>query len=400
VLFQKPIYFIVGFDLYIHEIISVLTILFTMPILFFYFNKNRNKSIEFSIILFIGVSILSSLLNSYSSVFQSTLGVFYLLKAPLFIYVIIKLGITKKIINLTFKILLYYSLCSVVFQFLQIIVPNISILTSGFIESGTAHSNFSRASGLLGSANQTAQLYIVTYLVSRILGRKMISLVHLFLFLGILLTVSNLGVIVFGIVLTLEIVFVQRKVFLLIPVSFILLIVIFSYGQSFLFRFGQMYDLIIINQTYFRIEAYKQMLLILSNYPYFGLGPGYYGGSVAAIFGSEYHNEYHTFDYFYNSINKPKTLDAFFPHLISEIGLLGTLVYLNIYNKFFKLLNFHKNMKGRENFILLKILILIFLFSGISMLIIENEFGSIFTMLIGMAFLKSHENIDKRITNA
>ena len=77
-------------------------------------------------------------------------------------------------------------------------------------------------------------------------------------------------------------------------------------------------------RTYYTEEGLK----LFQENPVIGVGPGRYGGSVATIFPSPVYHEY--------NIRSPRAwsgiaqADIFYPHLLAELGLLGSLFFFYI----------------------------------------------------------------------
>ena len=93
--------------------------------------------------------------------------------------------------------------------------------------------------------------------------------------------------------------------------------------------------------SYFRLFAYLQALQIWVHNPSFGAGPGMFGGVISVLFGSPYYTEWPS--YFQEYLLSARTIDAFWPSLLAELGVFGFVTYSLIF------LNIYKALKSASN---------------------------------------------------
>jgi len=80
---------------------------------------------------------------------------------------------------------------------------------------------------------------------------------------------------------------------------------------------------------YYRSFTYLQALKVFLDHPFIGAGPGMFGGLASVIFHSPYYNEWPP--YFRGKIYSFGSLDAFWPSIFAEVGLLGFMAYIYIW---------------------------------------------------------------------
>jgi len=82
-------------------------------------------------------------------------------------------------------------------------------------------------------------------------------------------------------------------------------------------------------ELYYRSFTYLEALRIFINHPVIGAGPGMFGGLASVMFHSPYYNDWPTF--YRNMIYNLGSLDAFWPSILAELGVIGFLAYLYIW---------------------------------------------------------------------
>lgn len=92
----------------------------------------------------------------------------------------------------------------------------------------------------------------------------------------------------------------------------------------------------------YRVIYIHKSIEIIADNPVFGVGPGKFGGWVSINYHKSYIYELYKF-----STDGISSIDMFFPHLIGELGILGFLIYLNLYFRHFV---FFKNEIPKTSF--------------------------------------------------
>ncbi len=82
-------------------------------------------------------------------------------------------------------------------------------------------------------------------------------------------------------------------------------------------------------QLYYRSFTYFEAIRIFLEHPVFGAGPGMFGGLASVLFRSPYYSEWPTF--YRNMIYNLGSLDAFWPSIFAELGIVGFLAYFCIW---------------------------------------------------------------------
>jgi hypothetical protein len=361
-----------GFKLKFDELLLfILNMIFLLYIINKIFIKNKLYHIELFLVIFFLVLMISSLINCSNGILQKILGSYFLIKSLNILYLTYRFGLSIKWIKKIFRLIIFIAIISVAVQIIQFIYPNIYSISGGLIPAPYVKDNFIRCTGILGAPNRTAQLYVIAYLIGRLNGKKIFSYYTFIYIIGLFLASSNLSIFSFLMVVLIDTMRHSKK--LIFPLSILISIVLSYFGDSFLFRIKQLYQLAYENETYFRLYAFFNSLDVLSNNIFFGVGPGMYGGSVASIMGSPVNIQYHLFDYYGNSKEMPTTIDMFWPHLWAEVGLVGTLSFLIIFIYFYK----NNSKKNSSDLFFINLLIFVMLFFGISTFSLESTFASI-----------------------
>ncbi len=85
---------------------------------------------------------------------------------------------------------------------------------------------------------------------------------------------------------------------------------------------------------YYRSFTYKEAFHVFLDHPIIGAGPGMFGGVASVIFKSPYYDNWPAF--YRGMIYKMGSLDAFWPSILAELGILGFLAYLFVWKLLYK----------------------------------------------------------------
>ena len=86
--------------------------------------------------------------------------------------------------------------------------------------------------------------------------------------------------------------------------------------------------------SYFRFYAMMKSFEIWADYPWFGVGPGRFGGFVSTLFYSPIYAKYN-FDWFGMGLNQ---IDLYWPQVWTEVGIFGLIFYGGALYGFYSLL--------------------------------------------------------------
>ncbi len=102
---------------------------------------------------------------------------------------------------------------------------------------------------------------------------------------------------------------------------------------------------------YYRSFAYLEALKLFATSPLFGVGPGMFGGVVSVLFDSPYYEGWP--DAFMEMVQRMGSLDAFWPVVLAETGLVGLISYIFIWRGLYrKIRNSSLIFKIKENTVL------------------------------------------------
>lgn len=124
---------------------------------------------------------------------------------------------------------------------------------------------------------------------------------------------------------------------------------------------------------------------VVSDNPFFGTGPGTYGGWVSINYNSS--AVYDQYDFTTDGIS---SIDMFFPHLLGELGFFGFVIYLGFLIRpinYFKKYFFLSNDVQLRYVCFVSILICLMLMTiGLFSIALENQMiVGIFAVIIGLS---------------
>ncbi len=90
-------------------------------------------------------------------------------------------------------------------------------------------------------------------------------------------------------------------------------------------------------EVYYRSFGYHEAYTLIKQNLFFGVGPGMFGGPVSVMFHSPYYADWPQF--YYKMLNKIGNMDSFWPSLVAEVGIIGSVFYLIMWLIFFLKIN-------------------------------------------------------------
>ena len=244
------------------------------------------------------------------------------------------------------------------------------------------------AIGIFDNANKNAQFLLFAGLAVLLVPKTRISRKwYLTLFIiAIFLSGSRQALLAMGLFVTCAVLFYpdiskKTKLFILLGGGFLVLLLALFLGGVLFSRFSEV-SRVIEGGEYFRLKALLICLHVFMENPVTGLGPGSFGGAVANISNSPFHDKYDLFAHWIGYESRPTTIDMFWPHYLAETGLLGIAIYSNfiirIVSKLFNI------AKSNAKAIYLVAFLFAVLFMGLFSFILESNFvGLVFFALCG-----------------
>jgi len=311
----------------------------------------------FTLIIFSIVGLISGVINM-NSIFITSYGVFYYIKYFLLIFVYAAFFKSINDFNKIFRVLL---ITAVIVGFVAFLQEVVALLFRHILEDSandTATSiinsmviNITRDDLLHNVDNWRLGIYRVSSMMSHynLLGfyslfiltlylytvKKMNPFYLISLFSGIYFSVSRIALVGL-IILCIMQVMRGRKwmiMFMIIPMC----VFIYSFGalSEFNLKDKQVMSEVVVsdgqrvgyNMTY-RQYARNVAMEIWKDYPFWGVGPGMFGGVAAKKSNSPFYEEY---NFSPNLLNHFSDLDQFWPQALAETGIIGTIVFFNVY---------------------------------------------------------------------
>lgn len=166
-----------------------------------------------------------------------------------------------------------------------------------------------------GSHNYLGVYAVLVFFLAYGIGTPFSKFSQLNLLLLIVLTVSRQAWISFAAIYLLY----KRRVVLMVSLPIFVALIIYSFGEK-----GE------LDPTgYFRYFAFLQSLKILAEHPFTGVGPGMFGDLASIIWDSPVYQDWPPF--MKKFAFETGGLDQFWPLIWGEFGIIGLLLYANIF---------------------------------------------------------------------
>ena len=168
-------------------------------------------------------------------------------------------------------------------------------------------------------------------------------------------------------------------VYMLLAIVFLIVFEI-----NFISRLSQ-FNLETLENDMYRVHFLIKSIEIFLNNPFFGVGPGKFGGWVSINYSESYVYAMYAFN-----TDRISSIDMFFPHLIVELGVFGFLAYLMFFIKPF--LYYLKILRGQCNksvffFSLIPVLMIpmVLLIGWFSISLETQLFFGMYVLLLGIS---------------
>jgi hypothetical protein len=167
-------------------------------------------------------------------------------------------------------------------------------------------------------------LFILTFYLYT--ARKMNFMIFLAVFMGILFSISRVAYAGFLFLIGLKISKRWRMLIILVIFLFVVSYLYILFFQDFdpSNRFGNLtFQEESSDLEKFRRLAMNKSMEVWKDYPFWGAGPGMFGGAVAFKYHSPVYEEYN----FFQILTFIYSLDQFWPQLLAEMGIIGAVTF-------------------------------------------------------------------------
>ncbi len=310
----------------------------------------------FTLIVFSIIGFISGVINS-NLLMVTSYGVFYYIKYFLIIFIYAAFFKSFSDYNKIFRVLL---ITAVIVGFVAFLEEAAALFIRHILEDSTNDSAISTINSifinithdnLLHVRNWRVGIYRVSSMMSHynLLGIYSLSILALYLYnakkinplylfsllSGVYFSVSRValaGLIILCIMQAMK----GRKwmiMFMIIPMS--VFVYQFNPSSEFNMKDKQMMSEIdavdgqrIVDNMTYRQYGRNIAMEIWKDHPFWGVGPGMFGGNVAKKSKSPFYEEYN----FSTTLHKKfSDLDQFWPQALAETGIIGTIVFFNVY---------------------------------------------------------------------
>lgn len=306
--------------LWVDEFLIVMAfILFSFGLSYYGRIKKGAAAILFSLLFLVIIGVISALCNGNPLIISGG-GIFNYVKNFLVIPIFCLFVIPKKEVVSLYKILHWLAL----FLCLVAILQEIAFFLGFSVEKMGVHFvdlrfGFMRTPSLLGHPNVFGLYALLFFILDFSLHRRLRGQNLLFL-LGIILSGSRVSWVALCFAFLYLLIQKNKKIvvgiFALISAIVVILTPYLSTAKE------------LTSETYFRRYTILKSLGIWEDHPFWGVGPGMYGGWITPSFFSPVFKKYQFALQWIETIKRHRTLDCFWFQNLAEIGLLGTLNFI------------------------------------------------------------------------
>jgi hypothetical protein len=342
-------------------------------------------------LLLVLLAFISGLISSYGTILASIGGIIWVYK-PLFAFLLgWSINLEKDYAKKALRFLFYISIISAIFTLLQFFYGPLNPFFYGRINPFGFHLSSSGIVGFMDNPNKNGFILLFGFLYSTFTKNKYKSFYQLIFIISILFVQSRQVLIALLLLLIYEYI-IRRKNYNILLYMLLGMSVLFYFFQETLFSRFKEFDKILETGNYFRLKAILIGFEVLKSNLLFGTGPGTFGGIIAHLTDSLVHVEYKLFDHwkYYRNLSKvPVTIDMYWPHLIVEVGLIGTSVNFIFYRLIYKSLKIKKTNSSKG---FLRLLFLTVIFMSFFSMALEASYIAIPIFLILGIELKNKIN--------
>lgn len=367
-LFQDTIEKITEFSLltYVDELLVVALLI--CSIINIIIKKKINKKsliIILLIVLFSAIGLLSNYINSsdYSNIFIASMGNFLTIKFFIIIFALMNLTINEDYIKVLIDIIVIYGYICAFFAIINFIFPNFyeRYLNFGFI---SYRFNMVAVCSLFDHPGKYGwfMLFVaVLYLAKFNAYSNKKDLIKFIIFaLSSILSLRTKVIISVIIVLMYQALFLteRTKAYFkkIIAICIVLIALMFAFRDILINTYKLYFTT--ENGVSARMAMNMNSLKIAQDYFPLGVGFGKYGSWIARDNYSEYYYKYDMDKIYGIRPNDPKfATDTFWPSIIGETGILGTIIYIALLIIIYRYLLLYRKKIGKDdkkiNFVLI-----------------------------------------------
>ncbi len=334
-----------AFISYLDEI----TIVIFLPLVIREFYKNREIPNRLYLILLSPILVLSisgliySIVNG-NSLFITPLSTFDYIKNFLVIFIYAVFFREFSEFKKTFRLLLIVAVFLGIIAFIQefwamtsrfILEKDVSdinyLLTKNLSPKDSWRFGIYRAPSLMHNSNMLG-LYILLILTIYLCIEKKVNFAVLTsLFAGIFLSISRMVYMGFVFMAGVQIFRGRRWFIPLVVIPIVILLFSMSPLSKFDMTEGQQQRGFITYREYTRHKAIE----VWKDHPFWGVGPGMFGGVVSIKTQSPVYDEYNFSKEAKTMVKSWKSLDQFWPQLLAEMGIMGTILFAGFFISLF-----------------------------------------------------------------
>jgi hypothetical protein len=400
-------------------IIDELTIIIFFPIAVIVIYKNKKSRYWLYFVLLLSllimgiVGLVSGMLNG-NALMVSMLGIFDYIKYLLVIFIFAAFFKDFTEFKNIFRLVLAVAVFLGLFALLQeiwavgshyifhkdIYDPEIYILrqTPQLFEQGWRFGIY-RTASLMYNQNMFGLFSLLILSIYLYTEKKVNSLIFISLISGIIVSVSMMVYTGFALLTALQIIRGRKwLIVFFIPA----IIILFNMSNNIRESGGRVSNTVktdsltddkmspdIVNEISYRRYSINKALEVWKDHPYFGVGPGMFGGTISVQYNSYLYEEYGFNALTY--LKQIKGIDQFWPQLLTETGIVGTAFFGAIIISLFVLLYLlrHEKTSFEEKglltgLIMYTIVILIYTFgSGLNLSAVLFTYCAFFGMGMG-----------------
>ncbi|NOZ68437.1 MAG: O-antigen ligase family protein [Deferribacteres bacterium] len=326
-----------------------LAVLLPVSLMIFWKNRSRIGGIFWILVIpFIAVVLAGSIsgITNENSLRITSLGIFEYVKNFLFIFVFAAFFREADQVKKIFRVLLYLAMFLCVVAVIQeawalaskyiIMQKKITLFDPLMFQKDKWRMGMYRATSLVGHYNILGFFSLLVLTLYFFTVKKIRLPVFIILSAGIAVSVSRMSYLGFAILILIQ-VFRGRKWLLAFILPLGISLIYMSTLEDFniskianvpgIFKKKQKANIFTVP---YREYARGKAMEIWKDHPVWGVGPGMFGGIVSVISHSPYYEEYN-FDQemeLVDFLNSWKSLDQFWPQILAEMGIAGTLAFV------------------------------------------------------------------------
>jgi hypothetical protein len=346
--------FVSFFDSHIEKIVAIKrlplpeVLLLSIAVVFLIknsFNNLKTITINVLIVILFLFGLLSGIVNK-NPLLTTFLGVIWVFKSLVALYVGYNLAFNDKQRNSVLRLLYKISLLTALFTGIQILYGPLNPFFNGVFNPFGFVLTSSGLNGFMDNPNKNGFMLLFGFLYVLISKVKYGRLLAAIFIIEIFFVQSRQIIIVLVLILLYYFITIRKNHVQVLVIFLGLVMGVLLFKDSLFHRFAHEIPRILDTGNYFRVKALKIGFDVLKDNMLVGSGPGTFGGIVAHLTNSPVHENYNLFEHWsaYKNLDiVPVTIDMYWPHLFVEIGVIGMVIFMALYIKI------HEKLKERSN---------------------------------------------------